>query len=181
MLAGMGVRAPRMLLIAGLLALAAAPAVADAGRATETRKVFPPRLFEHRIAAIKSSSEVPVLLPSRLHLFYGGRLYKSGGPRRRGWDLELDGAPNCGSATACFIAAFFAKRSNRIGLTGQQVDLRGGRTGIYRPVSCGASCAPANIAWLRKGVRYTIQVKGGPTSRRAMVQLANSALAAGPR
>jgi hypothetical protein len=176
-----GTRPLRTLIIAALLVFASLPASAEAGQGSATRTVIPPQLFERQIDAIKRQSQVPVLLPSRLHLFYNGRLYSAGGPNRRGWDLELGAAPNCGGATACFIAAFLAMRAERIGLSGQRVELRGGRTGVYRPISCGASCAPANIAWLRRGVRYTIQVKGGPTSRRAMVRLANSALAAGPR
>ena len=164
-----------------LLAIVVTLSPSAGAGATATRTVTPPQLFDRQIDNIKQHSGVPILLPSRLHLFYDGRLYASGGPEERGWDLELAAAPSCGGATACFIAGFLATRANRILLNGQRVKLRDGRTAIYRPVSCGASCAPANIAWLKQRVRYTIQVKGGPTSRRAMVRLANSALAAGPR
>src|SRR5919197_443658 len=106
-------------LAACALAIAVALAPHAGARAgAQARTVNPPQLFERQIGSIKRNSQVAVLLPSRLHVFYGGRLYESGGPNRRGWELELDAAPNCGGASACFIAAFFATRAQRIGLSG---------------------------------------------------------------
>lgn len=43
----------------------------------------------------------------------------------------------------------------------RQVALSGGRTGMFRPVSCGGSCAPANLWWEQNGVMYQIQLKLG--------------------
>ena len=168
------------LLLAVAITLAALPTPAGAGRTPPSHVVSLPSLFEQQIAQIKRHSEVPILLPSRMRV-YAPTPYPSGGVGPNGWDLELAGSRNCGGANACFIAAFLATRAHRILLTGQRVELRGGRRGVYRPVSCGASCAPAMIEFLRRGVRYEIQVKGGPGGRRAMVRLANSALAIGPR
>jgi hypothetical protein len=37
-------------------------------------------------------------------------VYTSGSGRRRSWSFALAGAPNCGGATACFLASFTAER-----------------------------------------------------------------------
>ncbi len=37
-----------------------------------------------------------------------------------------------------------------------RVELSGGRTGMFMPVSCGGSCAPANLWWEQNGVMYQI-------------------------
>ena len=42
---------------------------------------------------------------------------------------------------------------------GRRVGLSGGRIGMFRPVSCGGSCAPANLWWEQNGVLYQIQIK----------------------
>ena len=42
---------------------------------------------------------------------------------------------------------------------GRRVGLSGGRIGMFRPVSCGGSCAPANLWWEQDGVLYQIQIK----------------------
>jgi hypothetical protein len=41
----------------------------------------------------------------------------------------------------------------------RRVALSGGRAGMFRPVSCGGSCAPANSWWEQNGVIYQIQIK----------------------
>jgi hypothetical protein len=174
-------RRPRnALLLGAAVALAALAPLAAAGRMAPSQAVSLPSLFEQQIAQIKRHSDVPILIPARLRI-YAPAPFPTGGGGTNGWHLELQGSPNCGGANACFIAAFTATRAHRILLRGQRVELRGGRHGIFRPVSCGASCAPAFIDFLRRGVRYEFQVKGGPGGRRAMSRLANSALAAGPR
>jgi len=171
---------PRRALLAGALAaIAVLPAAAEAGRPANPG-VLLPVVFEGQITTIKQDSQVAVLMPTRFRP-HASLLYPTGGPTRRGWSLQLASAANCGGASACFIAAFTARRARSIGVSGRRVQLRGGRTGVFRPLSCGASCAPASIAFRRRGVRYAYKVKGGPTSRRAMIGLANSALAAGPR
>ena len=39
-----------------------------------------------------------------------------------------------------------------------RVELSGGRTGMFMFVSCGGSCAPANLWWEQNGVMYQIQI-----------------------
>jgi hypothetical protein len=55
--------------------------------------------------------------------------------------------------------------------------------GVYRPLSCGASCSPPSIAWVQRGARYDMQVRVDATKSReraAMVALANSAIRSKP-
>jgi hypothetical protein len=58
--------------------------------------------------------------------------------------------------------------------------------GYFRPVSCGGSCAPANLWWKEDGVLYQIQLKLSPTlpendQQKALTATANSAILAGSR
>jgi hypothetical protein len=66
------------------------------------------------------------------------------------------------------------------------VPLGGGLTGLFRPVSCGGSCAPANLWWQQNGATYQIQVKldsglAEKAQERILVELANSSVAVQPK
>jgi hypothetical protein len=167
-------------LVATALVLALEVVPAGAGLAQQdARIVVLPSLAGRQIDMIKRKTDVPVLLPT-LFPTYARYVYPAAGFSRKAWALRLGAIPQC-EANACFIAAFTGKRAKSTRLTGKRVKLRGGLVGTYRSISCGGSCAPASIAFLRGGVRYEFQVKGSPASRGAMVKLANLALAAGPR
>ena len=63
-----------------------------------------------------------------------------------------------------------------------RVALSDGRTGIFRPVSCGGSCGPANLWWEQNAVMYQIQVKLSPDlsekeQQKILVETANSTVA----
>jgi hypothetical protein len=67
-----------------------------------------------------------------------------------------------------------------------EVKLSGGLVGYFRPVSCGGSCAPANLRWEENRILYQIQLELSSTlseddQRRAIIAVANSAILAGPR
>lgn len=133
----------------------------------------------------RSSTGLAILLPSRIGLDYEGRVYASGGGGRTSYDLSLAGAPGCSGASACFLATFSAKRGSSVDFR-RKVGLRGGRTGYYKPLTCGGSCSPPIIQWRGRGNVYTIQAKvlasGGEAGvRRAMIAAANSAIGAGKR
>ena len=131
---------------------------------------------------IKRATRVPVILPGRLLL--GGplrRVYVSGGGSRSAWLLTVGAVPRCGGATACFVASFAADAGKRLPRRAN-VRLRGGVRGLYRPISCGASCSPASLWFVRGSVLYSWQVKDPPRPVRAsLIRMANAALAAGPR
>jgi hypothetical protein len=127
---------------------------------------------------VVQQSGVPVLVPDRMALDYGGKLYASGSGGRNSWALSLSGAPQCGGATACFLAEFSGRRGGHPSFS-HPVRLRGGVTGYYKPLSCGGSCSPPALQFLRSGVLYEIQAKV-PRSKADLVAAANSALRAGP-
>jgi hypothetical protein len=130
--------------------------------------------------------DVPVLLPSSVNLDYGaGRMIVGEAVGARPgvtgrYALALSATRGCGGASACFLAEFSGRRGAKLGYKTTNARLALGMTGHYEPIHCGASCAPASIAWVRKGVRYEIQAKalGG---RAAFVRWANSAIRAGNR
>lgn len=140
-----------------------------------------PKLFSKQVRAIKAKTNVPVLLPQR-YRYERRRLYPSGSARRGGWTLDLGAAPRCGGATACFVASFTAWRRERPHFR-RRVRLVGGRTGYFKPTTCGASCSPPAIEWRWRDALYSVQARVGAerTERRELIALVNSAIRHGPR
>jgi hypothetical protein len=174
----------RALTIAAVAALLAAAAAQLSAAATSSaaRTVSVPSAFHSLLPSVKRKSGIAVLLPSRLRVYTGTRVYPSGGGSRGKWDLELAAAPRCGGANACVIAYFSAQRGGRPDYR-TRVRLRGGLTGYFKPLTCGASCSPPVIQFIRRGVLYDFAVKGlaERTEKASMIAFANSALRAGPR
>jgi hypothetical protein len=166
----------RPLLLVAVLALAAAAPAAAA-----TRDVDLPALFAPVLPQVKARTLVPVLLPDRMP-YDGGKLYVESAARPRGWRLDAAAAPGCHQATACFVAELRARRGARPSGR-RKVRLRDGRTGWFTPLSCGASCAPPQIAWRQHGAAYWIQARVGTgrTEKRILVRMANQAIRHGAR
>jgi hypothetical protein len=148
-----------------------------------------PDVFVSVLAEVKGKTNIPVLLPTELprpfidakHAMvqkatsdeYGVSLY---------YDLDMGDAG---------FAAFFAARNNsfyspRALPEVRQVKLTRGIVGFFWPVSCGGSCAPANLWWEQGGTVYQIQLKlpsalGERKQRKIITAVANSAIQAGPR
>jgi hypothetical protein len=168
----------RIVALAVLLTLAL---VATAGART-----FPVARFLGHEIPDAGAIDVPVLLPDTINLDYpAGKLVVGeavgAGPGVTGrYDLTLSATRGCGGASACFLAEFTGRRGAKLGYKSNNVRLALGMRGHYEPIHCGASCAPASIAWIQKGVRYEIQAKalGG---RAGFVKAANSAIRAGNR
>jgi hypothetical protein len=161
-----------------LLAVVLAPA-ATASAATYTYDV--PELVERPLNAVRKTAKIDVLLPSRLTSEHR-RLYSQGSGRARSYRFDIGSVKGCGTATACFVASFRARRGGKPTNT-RKVELRGGRRGYFRPLKCGASCAAPSLQWVQDGVLYTIEAKLGTkkTERRVLIRLANSAIANGAR
>ena len=125
-----------------------------------------------------------ILLPSRLALDFDGRAFASGSGDRTSYSLSLGGVRNCGGATACFLATFSAQKGGSPHYR-RKVALRGGRTGYFKALSCGASCSPPAIEWISRGNLYSIEARIPDATdagqRRRLVAAANSAIGAGPR
>lgn len=168
-------------LLTVLIAVVAVAAVAvPAIAASDTVNV--PRKFKKLIPKVSKKSGLPVLLPSKLRA-YGppSRVFGQGAATRRSYALELGFGRDCNGATACFVAAFFATEDGKPSFK-RKVKLEGGRTGYFKPITCGASCSPAVIQWRQHDALYEIQYKPAiKNEAKAMVRLANSAIDEGPR
>ncbi len=137
-------------------------------------------------ATARASERTPlaVPVPDTLELDFDGRVYASSSAGRRRWSFALAGAPNCGGATACFLASFSAERGGEPALRAR-VRLRGGIPGWFKPLTCGASCSPAVLQFRRRGVLYEIAAKlpdaTAAGQRARLARAADDALRAGPR
>lgn len=153
------------------------------GQAKGPAQVFRPALEE-----IQSQMRIPILLPSTLPAVIPERVIKlaSGEVRDDGYFVSLYYSEEGSNAT---FAAGFGGSTHTGSLQGRQnihrVALSGGRIGMFRPVSCGGSCVPANLWWEQNGVVYQIQIKlrSGSTEKsqeKILVQTANSMVTARP-
>ena len=140
------------------------------------------KAFRTDLPKVKKASNVPVLLPRSLLVSTSyRRVFATGGAQRGGWVLNLAADPRCGGANACFIASFEGRRGGRLP-DRPNARLIDGTRANYRPISCGASCGPASLWFVRGGVLYSWQVKSPPRNpREALLRMANEALRAGPR
>lgn len=168
-----------------LLSLAAVCAAICLAPATASAKSYDvPATMGDKLTALVEETPVAVLLPQTLALDYDGALYATNvvaGTKR--WSLDLAADRECNGANACTLAWLSAekgaKHSNQI-----KVKLAGGRTGWYRPLSCGGSCSPGSVEFTRGKVLYEIQARvaeKGKSAKALLIAAANSALTAGPR
>jgi hypothetical protein len=162
-------------LAVALAALFLLPATASA------KTIDLPHLFRDVLPQVKAKTNVPILLPQRYRSDAEENV-PTGVGHKRSYTLSIGAVENCGGATACFVADFAAKRGAKPSFT-RKVRLRGGRTGYFKPLTCGASCSPPMLEWRKGGVLYWIQAHAGTASqeKRRLVKLANSALFHGPR
>jgi hypothetical protein len=150
--------------------------------AAQAKAIDVPSFFADVLPKVKEKTNVPVLLPQRYRSPVKQN-FASGAGHKRSYTLSIGAVKNCGGATACFVADFAARRGAKPDFT-RKVRLRGGRTGYFKPLTCGASCSAPMIQWRKGGVLYWIQAHAGVTARqerRHLVKLANSALFHGPR
>lgn len=165
-------RLTTVLAAAAALSALAAPALADS-------TVNVPSKFSSKLAHVRSTSRVAVRLPSTVVApVRASRVFGTvEGVKSGQYDLALGVGRSCHTATACFVADFFARRGARLAIK-RKVALARGIEGRFRGVTCGASCAAAEIQWIQHGVLYDIQYKG---NRGDLVKLANSAIRGGAR
>ena len=151
------------------------------GQGKEPAQVFRPALEQ-----IQSQTRIPILLPSTLPSAIPERGIKSasGEVREDGYFISLYFSDEGSNAA---FAAGFSGSTRIFGLQDlpntHRVALSGGRIGMFRPVSCGGSCAPANLWWEQNGVMYQIQIKLGSGSaekgqEKILVETANSMVTA---
>ena len=140
-----------------------------------------PALFDDVLPKVKDRTEVPVLLPQRYRSDSETNV-PSGEGRKRGYTLSVAAVRGCGGATACFVAGFGAQRGEDPHYT-RKLRLVGGRTGYFKPLTCGASCSPPAIEWVEDGVLYWIRAHAGTKKqeKKRLRQMANSAIRHGAR
>jgi hypothetical protein len=147
-----------------------------------------PEVFVSVLAEIKAKASVPVLLPTKLPSPFGNAKHATEKATPDMYAVSLWYELDTGDAG---FAAFFAGQdhstySPRELTNVDKVKLTHGIIGFFRPVSCGGSCAPANIWWERAGTLYQIQLRLSSAvdekkQQRIITEVANSAIAAGPR
>ena len=138
---------------------------------------------------VKAKTTVPVLLPTELPSPFSDAKHAivdkaTADEYEVGLYYELD------LGDAGFAASFNATKNPRYSprelRNVHEVKLARGGNGHFMPVSCGGSCAPANLWWEQGAVLYQIQLKL-PSSLHEKKQqgtitaVANSAILAGPR
>jgi len=145
------------------------------------------RLLRERITMVKRhDGGVPVLLPTTMAL--GSPDYTASSATRGSYRLEIDGAEPCDGANVCLYALFTAERDGQ--RHGGAVKLAHGIRGSFAGIQCGAACSPASIAWVERGVLYTIEANPSIESQpnvstgafeRIFTDAADQAIDGGPR
>jgi hypothetical protein len=150
------------------------------GQATE-----PARVFKHALDEIRSKTRIPVLVPSKLPSAVpeSGIELATGEVRKDGYFISLYYTKDANASYAAGFGGSTLILEERDLPNSVRVPLSGGRNGIFRPVSCGGSCAPANLWWEQNGVMYQIQIKLDPRSsakdqQSILVEAANSSVLA---
>jgi hypothetical protein len=155
---------------------------------SERGKSVPP-VLESALTQVKSKSRVPVLLPSTL-LHDIGTVRHAVVDKATSGEYQISLHYKLGIGDAGFAGMFVAQADP--GYSPQElpnvrvVDLAQGIHGFFRAVSCGGSCAPANLWWTEGHTLYQIQLVL-PSYFRArdqeqpLVRMADSAILAGPR
>jgi hypothetical protein len=144
----------------------------------------PAAVFRPALEQIRSKTRVPILLPSRLPSQIRERDIRLayGEVRKDGYFISLYFSEPGSNAT--YAAGFGGSATVEHDLPGtHRLKLAGGRVGVFMPVSCGGSCAPANLWWDQDGVQYNIQVKLPSTlaekdQERVLAEVANSTVVA---
>ena len=108
--------------------------------------------------------------------------YATATATRNAYEFEIDAAPGCHGANACFVATFSGTRGGKLPFKAN-ARLATGDPAAFHGFSCGGSCSPDSFYFTHKGVLYEYQVKDFPqrAPKATFVGMANQAIAAGPR
>jgi hypothetical protein len=148
-----------------------------------------PNCFLSAVAKIKAKSSVPILLPSAQPEPIAKAKYATVNQALQGkymislyFELGIGDAGFAGLFSAEANPKYHPQELGNV----REIKLSPGIRGFFRPVSCGGSCAPANLWWEQDGVLYQIQLDLSPdlsenNQEKAMADTADSAISAGPR
>jgi len=142
-------------LLGGVFVLASGVLTLGAGQAN-----VPAQVFEPALAQVRGKTQIPILLPSKLPSVIRVQDIKlaRGEVSSDGYGISLYYEELM--SNAAFAASFGGTRKVFRDLPNTKpLVLASGIVGMFRPVSCGGSCAPANLWWEQGGVMYQIQIK----------------------
>jgi hypothetical protein len=139
-------------------------------------------LFERAVKQTGRHGDVPVYVPTRLpkEIPIDSNMVVQGSETSKGYELTLYYQEGVGDAG--FVAGFYASAldpSKTLPKKWGTVRLADGTRAKFSPVSCGGSCAPANLRWRTSLAEYTIQLSLSSTlsedeQLKALVEVANS-------
>lgn len=154
--------------------------VASAGNAVAPKSSF----FASVIPQVKRQTSIPVLLPDRLLPSVKERTYFNVQATTDSYSVSIQFTPDCKGATYCYLGAIEAQRGGTltppddlINSTYKNIRLANKVKGIFWN-ACGAYCTAA-VEWRSQGILYRVTAKNG--DEQPLVQMANWAIAAGPR
>lgn len=93
------------------------------------------------------------------------------------YTLGLAARPDCRFKSDCVVAIFSGSAGSGK-LSGQELDLAAGITGVYEPGRCGPGCVFGTLAWRQNGDLYGVGVPNASTKE--LVVLADEAIEAEP-
>jgi hypothetical protein len=163
------------------------PSYPASDRAVSSRPL--PQIFSDVLPGIKAETHISILLPSHLvDPIAKAKHAVVEDASANGYAISL--YYKLGVGDAGFAGSFSAQAEPKYKL-GElanitRVKLAQGLRGFFRAVSCGGSCAPANLWWEQNGIVYQIQIKLPPSlseqsQQKAIVTLADSSVIGGPR
>lgn len=145
--------------------------------------------FDSTVHTVKAKTLVPILLPSALPDPIGKAKHTVvQSVAKDAYAISL--YYESGGGDAAFAANFTGQAKPNYNpedlANAERTSLAQGLIGFFTPVSCGGSCAPANLWWQQNGTLYEIQLKLSPTlseqeQQKALTAAADSAITAGPR
>jgi hypothetical protein len=110
-------------------------------------------------AEIGSNVVVPVYLPTRLPASATAKITSAVGARTaHGYTVTLYHLAGVGDAGHAGMVSGNTNTFTSLPNT-KEVRLANGTAALFRPVSCGASCAPANLWWQMSGHEYSVQLR----------------------
>jgi hypothetical protein len=147
------------------------------GQAKEPAAIFTPALEE-----IRGKTRIPILLPPKLPPPFVESAIKhvfgDASPNRYRITMYVGDEPSGATYAGTFGGA--AEVLPDLPNT-RRVTLTSGLIGIFRPVMCGGSCAPANLWWLQNGVTYHLAIQLASNMKekdqeKIMVEAANTTI-----
>jgi hypothetical protein len=158
------------------------------GQTPSTPAQHLPEALASVLAEVKAKSHVGVLLPSELPQPFARAKYATvDAASEDGYAISL--YYQLGAGDSGFAAFFSADAHPNYGPKDipnvRKVKLSHGLIGYFREVSCGGSCAPANLWWEDGHALYSLQLMlrsdlPDRDQQRKMISVANSAILAGP-